>query len=351
MRGIKIVDLNTLKNNYLAVKKRVGGKRVISVIKADAYGHGGAEVAKKLDADDGYAVATLDEAVEVKSAIRESIPVLILGATDTEEKRECVERGIEFTLSDEKEVAGVLSITARSDKCARVHIAVNTGMNRLGADWQNPAYKLINRCKNEKSIRLCGAFTHFYDAADISECGTQYERFKFAARTLPEELAHISSTCAIKFPEFHCGGVRLGLGLYGYGIEGVSPCMSIKCRVAAVNPLSAGETVGYGKSYTAKKRQFVAVLSMGYADGVPRDFSGEVLIGGKRRKIVGKACMDMCFALVDGRVKAGDETVFIGRQGAEYIDGEEFAANCGGIVYEALTGFRRIKREYIGKTP
>ncbi|HBF86375.1 MAG TPA: hypothetical protein DDW54_01700 [Clostridiales bacterium] len=153
----------------------------------------------------------------------------------------------------------------------------------------------------------------------------------------------MAATDALKYGDVFFDAVRLGIGLYGYGAEGVSPALTVFGRVIRTARLETGETVGYGGEYVASGGETVATVALGYADGLPRAYSGGyILIGGKRRKVIGRICMDMCFSEADESVKAGDTAVFLGRQGNEEITAEEIARKVGTIPYEILVGFKRI---------
>ncbi|MBR1676197.1 MAG: alanine racemase [Clostridia bacterium] len=347
MRAEKIISLGKIESNYEKIKEKVGGREVICVVKANAYGHGAAEVAKRLKNASRFAVATVDEALELRYVGIKS-NIFMMGGADYEDTAKCIDEGIEFALFDEGMASFANSYAARHEKVAKAHIAVNTGMNRIGVKTGEVKgfTQIVKSCKN---IAVVGVFTHFYESVFpvVSIQTDRLEKAKSECEVSPKQpVYHAASTGSIGYEFSLYGGVRTGLGLYGYGLEEVEPAMAVKSRVCAVNLLSVGESVGYNAKFVAKKPTHIAVVSMGYADGVPRSFNGFVLIGGKRRKVVGNICMDCCFAVVDDGVRTGDEAVFIGEQGGDKLTAEDFAKGAHTIVYEALTGFKRIKTRY-----
>ena len=348
MRGEKTVNIKSIKNNLNSVKSKTGVK-VICVIKADAYGHGAYKVAKCLDNDDGYAVATTEEALEVKEAVKGRREVLILGKVEPSEYAELIKNKATLTLDSEEELTLLNREAEKLNECAYAHIAVNTGMNRIGVKYYKPLYKLINSTNSLKNVCITGIFSHLYSS--VSEIkDVQKERFIFAVSGVEKSknlTVHLGATSAVGDKSLYFDALRLGIGLYGYCADGVVPSMEVKGKVVAVNYLSAGETVGYNFGYVSKGNEYSATVSLGYADGVPRAFTGgDVLIGGKRRKIVGNICMDACFAIVDEKVKVGDEVVFIGKQGNEILTADDMAKTLKTIPYEVLIGFKRIKTSY-----
>lgn len=347
MRGRVEVDLKILKRNAESIKTLLGGKtKIFWVVKADAYGHGIAGVCKQLAFADGFCVATLEEGLIVRQSTHS--PVLILGKTDFNEKKECVNSDISLSVWDEKDLTDLICITDNMNKCIGVHIAVNTGMNRIGVKEEKSLYKLINMIKSSSKIQIKGVFSHLFDGENDCACQKQRERFSaFCSQFNEGVIKHLTATQKSTDGNFAFDGVRVGLGLYGYGILGVQPCMSVFGEVVCVSRLVKGESVGYGGKFVANEECLVATLSLGYADGISRKRSGgEVLIRGKRRKIVGSICMDFCFALVDGLVKTGDEAVFMGKQGGQTITAEDIAEWEQTIPYEVLTKNKRLPIVY-----
>lgn len=349
MRGYIEVNLKNVLSNCKFVKKRLPvGVKLAAVVKADAYGHGARRIAETLEEKvDYFVVATVGEGEEVREITKK--PILCLSPFSDKELKRCILKRIETSVSCEDDLKRIIRASEYMNIKAYVHLCVDTGMNRMGIKTEKSAYKLINSASLCRTVAIKGVYSHFFDGGngDINE--EQAERFdKIAEKFGADTIKHMAATDTCLNENYRFDMVRLGIGLYGYGIIGLKPCMSFKSRVARVCRIKAGETVGYGGKFVAKKNCFSATISAGYADGVPRSFTGgEVLIGGKRRKIIGSVCMDYCFALVDGSVSVGDEVVFIGEQSGEVLTAEDMAKPCKTIPYEILTGVKRFEKIYI----
>lgn len=365
MRGIIEINLKNLNDNLNYFKKNLPrGARLAAVVKADAYGHGAVGVVKAIrEKVDYFVTASAEEAEEVRELTKK--PILSLASLSESEATRCVLKGIEISVSSESDVRMLAAISERTGVCAYVHICADTGMNRMGIKGEKPAYRLINGVLSCKNLSIKGVYSHFFDCSDKKKTGKQFAAFCKAAKLVPQNaVRHIAATEGFFDKNYVLDMVRIGIGLYGYGeqkpqgatkmpkhaVGKLKPVMSLKSYVARVAKIKKGETVGYGGRFEATEDCYVATVSAGYGDGVPRSFTGgNVLIGGKKRKIVGNICMDFCFALADKNVKAGDEVVFFGRQGGEILTAEDMADACGTISYEILTGVKRYERVYINR--
>lgn len=366
MRGIIEINLKNLTDNVNYFKKNLpSGARLAAVVKADAYGHGAAEVVKAIRENvDYFVTASAEEAEEVRELTKK--PVLCLAALSESEATRCVLKGIEISVSSESDVRMLAAISERTGVCTYVHICVDTGMNRMGIKGEKAAYKLINSVFLCKNLSIKGIYSHFFDCSDKGKTDEQFAAFCSVAKLVPQNtIRHIAATEGFFDKNYVLDMVRIGIGLYGYEeketkheaeklkpvTSNLKPVMSLKSYVARVAKIKKGETVGYGGRFEATEDCYVATISAGYGDGVPRSFAGgNVLIGGRKRKIVGNICMDFCFALADKNVKVGDEVVFFGRQGGEILTAEDMADACGTISYEILTGVKRYEKVYIGQT-
>ena len=351
MRGIIEINLKILENNLKYFKSRVGGEvKIACVVKANAYGHGLKEVVKATEnLADYYVVATVEEGVEVRKITAK--PTLLLCPLNTEEIAVCIENELEMSIGSIDEAERIISVSENMNTGAYVHFCVDTGMNRMGFKDKKSLYKSINRVKNCRTATIKGVYSHFFDGKNEEVTGRQFAGFSRHASNFDKTvIRHISATDGFAYEKYRLDMCRIGIGLYGYECEGVEPCLAVKSYVARVAEVKKGETVGYGGRFKAEKDELIATVSMGYGDGLPRNFSGGfILIGGKKRKVIGNICMDYCFAIVDQSVKAGDEAVLIGKQGTEVQTAEEIAEKCGTILYEILTGLKRFKRKYIEK--
>ena len=355
MRGRIEVEKDVLRKNFLVLKRRAGrGRKIIAVVKADGYGHGAAETALSCKESDYFAVATAREGEELLLNAEETVKgrVFVLGITDEEEKTVCVRKGIGFAVQGEEDVLIASRISLAEGKPAAVHIALDTGMNRIGIKTETEVYKLINALKNSPCLHAESVFSHLARPGSESFSSVQRDRFLSLSspvvKAFPSVFRHLAASERIGDRAYAFGGVRLGLALYGYGADGVSPCMSVIGKVVRNTFVQGGESVGYDGKFTAKRDTFVATVSLGYADGLSRDLTGgTVLLKGKKRRLVGNICMDCCFCLSDESVSVGEDVVFLGSCGEERIDAKDLASVAGTIPYEILTSFRRIPRLYV----
>lgn len=356
------INLSAIAENFNTVRQKVGNvTRIMAVVKADAYGHGVAAVAPKL-AECGanfFGVSCLQEAMELRH-LEIDKPILILGFTPANYFPRLVEENISqavFTMED----ARLLSKAGmKAGKPAKAHIALDTGMGRIGFDAFDPnaAAEAVEEIAALPGLEIEGMFSHFSVAdTDGEEAYTeaQYERFMQVRRLLKEKgicpICHISNSAGtFADPKYHLDMVRAGIVLYGLEPGGrenpFKPAMAVKTLVSFVKDLPAGRDISYGRHYTTEKLCRVATLSAGYADGYPRALSGKgyALIGGKQAKILGNICMDQLMVDVsDIPCKVGDEAVLLG--GA--IDFNEVAGRLGTIHYELICAVsKRVPRIY-----
>lgn len=353
------IDLSALKENYQTVRRRVGPQmRVMAVVKADAYGHGAKRVAPFLEqcGADFFGVACLQEAV----ALREygiTRPILILGYTATRDFPVLLQYDLSQTVYD----FGMAEQLSAVGGPARVHIALDTGMGRIGFDAFDPAAAAgeILRVAALPDIRVEGLFTHFSVAdVDGEEAYTQeqYRRFDAVRALLAEEglhpICHAANSAGTFLNEnYWFDMVRAGIMLYGLEPGGRTnpyrPVMTVKTTVAAVRNLPAGRDISYGRRYTTTAPMRVATLAAGYADGYPRRLSGQsaVLINGKSAPILGTVCMDqMMVDVTDIPCNVGDEAVLMGGG----VPFDSLAAKLGTIHYELVCGISpRVQRIYL----
>ncbi len=342
-RGEIVVDLRTLKANALKFKRRIGGAELIGVVKADGYGHGAEKIAESVAAFDSFAVATAAEGERLRAVTAK--PVFLLGYDEPEK---AVENSLIVSVWDKSQIKELSEIAAAKGRSAQVRIAVDTGMNRIGVKGEREFIGLAEEAENGERIDFCGAYTHFPDGENESDSLARLEEFLSVTKSRPTIYKSAAATARAADGRFTLSGVRLGLGAYGYGAEFVKPCLSLYGKVVRVRRLERGEAVGYNSRYRCRKSTYIATLSLGYADGVSRGYTGgEVIINGKKRKIVGNVCMDCCFAEADEKVAAGDRAVFIGEENGLKITAEDVAAAENTICYEILTRLKRVKRRYI----
>ena len=363
------IDLSNLEHNYRALRAMLPqGCRFLGVVKADAYGHGAVQVARRLETlgAEYLAVACLDEALELRQA-GITTPILILGYTPTEGAEALLDNGITQTVYDVEMARALSDAAAAAGKTLKIHVKADTGMSRLGwlcgGEDQSAAMEAIAQVCALPGLEAEGIYTHFANAdGDEDYTMLQFTRFLDLLEALKERgitfaIRHCAASAAdLKFPCTHLDMVRPGIALYGHypdpsceGLDGpgLRPVMTLKTRVASVKAVPAGTPVSYGCTHVLDRETKLAALTIGYADGLPRLCSDklEVLIGGQRAPIVGRICMDMCMADVTGLdVAPGDEVEVFG----EHLPIEDVAALAGTIQYELLCAVSpRVHRAYL----
>ncbi len=358
-----LIDTGAIAENALRIKEKAKEKKLIAVIKANAYGHGDTEVSRILEKTaDMFAVATKDEALNLRQNGVEK-DIIILSMIPDSDKAECIKNGIILTASDLSEGKRISEAASEVGKKARVHAAVDTGMSRIGFKADSEGAEKINALSKLSGISLEGIFSHYAvsDIKDKSFTKKQTERFKKVCSIAGEgKLCHIANSAAIMDLESLYGGaVRAGIILYGLlpsdevlkdSIQ-LKPALTLKSRVSFVKEIEKGDGISYGLTFVADKKMKIATVTAGYADGYPRSLSGKgsVLINGKRFPIVGRVCMDQFMIDVTGSsVAVDDEVILIGKSGNEYISADEIAKIAGTINYEIVCGIgMRVPRIYI----
>lgn len=363
------INLGHLRHNLHEVQKAVGNVPVWAVLKADGYGHGAKAVARTLEREGaaGVCVSLVEEGIELREAgIR--IPILVIGGHYGRAWSDVIAHGLTPMLHEPDQV-GALAEEVRylGVEHVDVHIKVDTGMGRLGITSRDLP-RLIGALEKHPEVRLHGLMTH-YACADTSDAGhldEQYAAFEamtaaLARRGLQPQCRHAANSAAVfTGRKHHLDLVRPGIALFGIAPKpGLSvellPAMRLRTEVIALRDLEAGETVGYGATWTAKRHSRIATIPVGYADGLSRGLSncGHVLLAGRRAPIAGIISMDM--TMVDATdiagIEVGEECVVLGSQkgrlGSDCITAEEMATQMQTIPWEVLTSIsRRVPRFY-----
>jgi alanine racemase len=362
------VQLGAIAANVGQIRRQVGAHTAImAIVKAHAYGHGSAPVAKAALAAGArlLGVTCLDEALELREA-GITADILMLGYAPGWQASTIVANDIIVTAYDADLLEPLSAAALALDRPARVHLKVDTGMSRFGplvADLCS----LAGRAMQMPSLRIEGVFTHLAtaDSDDEGYAREQLVRFRSALRVLDTmnchpRWRHAANSAAIgRLPESHFNLVRPGAALYGLNPSVGTPgpptfqaALSLQCLVAQVKTIPTGTPVGYGATWVAERPTRLAVLQAGYADGIRRSPKpwGDTIIRGRRAPLVGAICMDLCMADVTDvpGVEAGDVAVMLGRQGNEEITVGEVACRLGTIGYEVLCGMAsRVPRVYI----
>lgn len=373
------VDLAALRRNAARIRAAVGpGVAVYGVVKADGYGHGAVPIASVLEPlVDGLAVSLVEEGLELRDA-GVAKPILVLGAYYDHYHSEVLEEGLTPVVYDagEFERFGRAPVRRepRRSKVGRkgeilrrwpVHVKVDTGMNRLGLDL-GAVPGLGDVARRFPHLAVDGLCTHLASADMPSPDDTlaQLARFTQAivaarAHGMHPSIVHAANSAgAVRFPEARFSAIRPGLALYGampsptVAWADLEPVLSLRTRIMALHKVACGGGVSYGGRWRAPRDAIVATLPVGYADGYPRHVEGaEVLVRGKRAKIVGAVCMDMMMVDVTDipGTAVGDDVVLIGRCGDESIRADDLARWAGTISYEILCGVsKRVPRIYRG---
>jgi alanine racemase len=339
--------------------------RLMAVVKADAYGHGLLLAAEAFLAGgaDLLGVHSLQETVALRRGGFDC-PVLVLGPVLGEEALLAARLGAEITLPSLDAARQLAQVADRFDRTLPVHLKVETGVNRQGVT-EDEVQEVVALLNGIPSLHLVGLSSHFADIEDTTDhsfARQQMQRFqdyqeRLAGLGHPQLLRHMTCSAAtLLWERTHWGMARVGISAYGLWPSRetllsvrqknrpevrLQPAVTWKVRVSQVRQVRSGETVGYGRSWKAMADSRIAVLPVGYSDGIPRALSGRshVLLRGKRAPLVGRICMNLCMVDVTHipEVQAGDQAVLLGRQGDEVITAEQLAEQLGTISYEVLT--------------
>ena len=368
------IDLAALQHNIRQLQQYLQPQTaLLAVVKADAYGHGAVAVARAAIAAGAQwlAVATLGEGVALRQAQIDA-PILLLGAIQTAAEVEAAAVWhLQPTLCDRAQVPLFARTLAQLGCRLSVHVKIDTGMSRLGVPWQE-AVPFLQEIGQHPDIGIVGFYSHLAtaDDPDPTIARQQHQRFAAAIAAIERELKftppllHLAnSAAALSEPAWHYDMVRVGLAMYGlypapHLQEAVplQPVLQVKARVTQVKEIPAGAGVSYGHRFVADRPLPIAVIGIGYADGVPRNLSGclDVLVRGRRLRQIGAITMDqlMLDASPLPDLKVGEVVTLIGRDGAVAIAAEDWAAQLGTISWEILCGFKhRLPRVAVGDSP
>lgn len=375
------IDLDALAQNFREVRRATDPKALVcSVVKADAYGHGAVRVARELEAlgTDYFAVSNPEEALELRlGGIKR--PILILGYTPAGEVRRMAENDISLCVYSLKCAEDISQAAVNAGVTVKAHLKIDTGMSRLGFYFQDLMRDIgtideIEKAYSLPGLRIEGIFTHFA-VSDDGEAGDiftmrQFGCFKELDETLRRDgirikLRHCANSAAVfDYPLSHLDMVRAGVVLYGIPPSEklrakpvLRPVLSLRSVISHIKRIEPGSTVSYGRIFEAERPMTIATVPIGYADGYSRSLSssGEILIRGRRCKILGRICMDQLMADVTEVPGASlaDTVTLIGRDGEEEITAGELAKKEGSIPYEVICGIsKRVTRVYLkdGKT-
>ena len=362
-----VINLDNIRDNIMAMKRLIDGdKKMLAVIKADAYGHGAVEVAEALDdLVDFFAVAFIDEALELRRANIDK-PILILGYTDPSDYELIIRYDVRPAMYEVDDAQKLSDLAVSMNTKAKIHIKVDTGMGRIGFTCDEDGVKNIEKISQMPGIEIEGIFTHYAKADELDKTAAngQLEKFRWINSQLEAlgihiPVRHISNSAGImEMDNSDFDMVRSGIVTYGLypsdevdkNIAALKPAMRLMSKVIFVKDVKAG--IGYGWSYIADHDIKVATVSAGYADGYPRAQSniGRVIIHGEYAPIIGRVCMDQFMvdvSHIDG-VKVRDDVTLIGQDGDREVTVEEVAAPANSFNYELVCNIsRRVPRTYI----
>jgi alanine racemase len=357
VRAIARIDAGAVRDNCARLKAELGEAELCAVIKADGYGHGDLACAEAALAGGAtrLAVATAAEAERIGRRFAH-VSLLIMGALVPEELDTALEAGAEVA-AWRGEFLELIAARARAHgRPARVHVKHDSGMGRLGNRDPGEVLALLRACAESPDLEPAGVWTHFAtaDEPDSEFFAEQLDRFaavvEAAKAELPGILAHAANSAAVfRERRSHFDMARCGVAVYGLdpfqedpAQRGLRPALSLRSYVADVKRFEPGDSAGYGRTWSAERETCVGVLPLGYGDGVRRGLSNnaEVLVGGRRRPLVGTVSMDNVTVDLgpDTDVEPGAEAVLIGSQGGETILAEELARRLGTINYEITCG-------------
>jgi alanine racemase len=362
------VDLGAVSHNLRALRALLAPTDALAVVKANAYGHGAAPVARAAVAGGarGLAVACLAEGAELRAAGL-TAPILLLNAGNPEEAEEIVRLGLTQALCTLPMAHALSAAAGKPGRLARAHLKLDTGMGRLGLAPEQVG-KFAEAVRALPGLQVEGVFSHLATAEDENTdyAQEQFARFRTALATLegyglPLSLRHFANSAAtLRFPEMRLDAVRAGLLVYGLTPEApglapldLRPALSWVTRVAFLRPLAAGRSVSYARTHVLSQESLVGVLPIGYADGFPRTASNRahVLVRGRLCPIIGTVCMDhvMVNLTPAGDIPAGEEAVIVGAQQGARITVNQLAGWAGTVVHEITTRLGpRVARRYSG---
>ncbi len=351
---IMSVSTEAVAANARAIRKRLPERvRMMCVVKADAYGHDAVAVSRKLlcAGADAFAVAIVEEAEALRAADIGQM-ILILGGASEESLRQAVRCGASQAVYTPRMLDVLQDEAARTGVPAKAHVKIDTGMSRVGVRGAEDLAALLCCWKRCPDVQMEGAFTHFCVAdSDPAFTALQNRRFQEALSAIRaagfDPIAHAAATSAMFNPDLQYDMVRPGIGLYGSCVpelEGeLIHAQTLTTYPVRVQRIEAGDTVGYGRTFTARRDSVIMTLPIGYGDGYPRILGNRasVLVKGRRAPLVGRVCMDMVMADVTDIAGVGldDEVVLMGCQGDEAITPDELAEWAETIPYEIMLGF------------
>lgn len=363
------IDLDNLAYNMQQINKISKGREIIAVVKADAYGHGALDIAPILleNGATRLAVAVLNEAIELRRG-GINAPIMVLGFTPNSLIETCLKYNIEQTVYSYEIAKEISEVAVKSNRAAKIHIALDTGMGRIGFLPDKESIDEIDKLSKLPNIQIEGIFSHFASADEKDKTYTklQFNKFLWVCDNLEErgidiKIRHIANSAAIMdMPEVHLEGIRPGIIMYGYYPSrdvnkerlDLKPVMSLKTTIVHIKNIEKGNYISYGRKFKTEKESIIATLPVGYADGYSRSLynKGKVILKKQLAPVVGRICMDQCMIDVSNieNVKTGDEVILMGEDKGIKMTAEEIGNLLGTINYEVTCMIsKRVPRVYI----
>ncbi len=363
------IDLDSLTFNLNGIKKLTNGAEMIGVVKADAYGHGAVDIVPTLleNGVSRLAVAVISEAVELRSA-GILVPIMILGYTPMILALDIFKYGLEPTVFSYEYVKKLSKLAEKEHIIVKVHIAVDTGMGRIGFLPNEESVEDVYKISELPNIVIEGLFSHFStsDEGNKDYTNIQLQKYKWFVKKLQDKgviikVRHIANSAAIMdLPNTHFEAVRPGIILYGYYPSSevkkenlkLKPVMTLKTNIVHIKTLKKGDYISYGRKFQCTKDSIIATIPVGYADGYSRlmNSKARVIINDKFAPVVGRICMDQCMIDITNikGIEVGDEVILMGQSENCKFNADDMAEIMGTINYEIICMIsKRVPRVYI----
>ena len=360
------VDLGAIKWNINQIRNHIRpGKKLLAVVKADGYGHGAVPIANaaKEAGVDGFCVAILDEAIELRQNGFTEDFLLVMGVTEVRDVALMADSNISVTVSSFEWLEAALPLLnlRKTTNPLRIHLAVDTGMGRIGLRTKEEVQAFEALCEKHESLHAGGIFTHFAtaDGEDDVQVERQYETFKELVKSMairPDMVHLANSAMTLWHEDFETDATRVGIAMYGYNPSDLTiplpyelqPAFTLETEISYVKQMHEGDTISYGARYKAYEGEWLATLPIGYADGWRRDLGNQtLLVDGHRCPVRGVVCMDQLMISLPHAYPIGTKVTLLGENNGEWNNPSEMAVELGTIGYEILCGISdRVPRIY-----
>ncbi len=344
-----VIDRGILLSNIERIHGLIGKKKLCVMVKADAYGHGLVRISKIVQGSVDYlGVACISEGIRLRNN-NIYAPILVVGSYDRRLAKLGIVNDLTLSIGSEDSMLHLSKLVSTLRIKTKVHIQVNSGMNRYGLDCRKDLNKILQIASCNPYVIVEGIFSHISNACDKLSTFKQYNKFKNICKHIPKNtIRHIASSEVVsRYKNMHMDMVRVGIAMYGYGL-GCRPILTITSNIVDIRYVKKGATIGYNNKYCLQRDSFVGTVAIGYADGINRKLSqgGKVAVDGKCYKIAGNVCMD-CFMVDFGsyRPHIGQEVIILDSD----INAEVIASQCDTICYEILTSYKTNRMKVLVK--